>query len=322
MSTGHQRRRWTVRLGWGVMGAGVALTLGGNAVVCLLAFLAACAIDRTKRLMPQHRIPSVYLQAAGGFLATVIAVAASATGLELNPSRVVTAGIVMLLAGMGLLGATQDAIPGSRSPPAPACRRRDGHRRHHRRRRCGPHVGRPARGGGRHLQPGAAGLARRGDRVRRRPRRSGFAFSSYAPLRALVAVALVGRARAGRPARRRQAEVGRAWGPAVAAVTIGAVCYLVAGRFRVPPLVVVVPAIVPSCRDSKSTEGLALLAPGRTAYSAGLRARDRFRTRGRGDPRPVHRPAAQAGGPSNGDPAPGPRMVGPLRRPGAKGKKH
>ena len=35
-------------LGWGVMGTGIALTLGGSPLVCLLAFVAACAIDRTR----------------------------------------------------------------------------------------------------------------------------------------------------------------------------------------------------------------------------------------------------------------------------------
>ena len=81
-------------------------------MVCLLAFVAACAIDRTRKVMSRHRIPSLYLQAAGGFVATLIAVTAAATPLEVNPSRVVTTGIVMLLAGIGLMGATQDAIAG------------------------------------------------------------------------------------------------------------------------------------------------------------------------------------------------------------------
>lgn len=41
VSTGHHRRRGAVTLGWGLMGTGVALTLGGTPVVCALAFLAA-----------------------------------------------------------------------------------------------------------------------------------------------------------------------------------------------------------------------------------------------------------------------------------------
>ncbi len=112
LSTGHSRHRWAVTLGWGLMGTGIALTLGGSAVVCLLAFIAACAIDGTQLLLPQHRIPTFYQQAAGGFVATLIAVTAAATRLEVNPSRVVTTGIVMLLAGVGIMGATQDALTG------------------------------------------------------------------------------------------------------------------------------------------------------------------------------------------------------------------
>lgn len=65
VSTGHHRRRWAVTIGWGVMGTGIALTLGGGPVVCLLAFLAACAIDGTQLLLPLHRIPAFYQQAAG-----------------------------------------------------------------------------------------------------------------------------------------------------------------------------------------------------------------------------------------------------------------
>ena len=112
VSTGHNRRRWAVTLGWGVLGIGIALTLGGDLVVCLLAFLAACAIDGTQLLLPQRRIPAFYKQAAGGFVATMIAVTASATQLEVNPSRVVTTGIVLLLAGAGIMGAVQDALEG------------------------------------------------------------------------------------------------------------------------------------------------------------------------------------------------------------------
>jgi uncharacterized membrane protein YjjP (DUF1212 family) len=99
VSTGHHRRSWTVTLGWGVMGTGVALTLGGSPQVCLLAFLTACVIDLTQRCLSRHRIPSVYVQAAGGFLATVIAMVAAATPLEVNPAAAAASGFVPSLRG-------------------------------------------------------------------------------------------------------------------------------------------------------------------------------------------------------------------------------
>ncbi|HYH71968.1 MAG TPA: threonine/serine exporter family protein [Nocardioides sp.] len=265
VSTGHTRYRWAVTVGWGLMGTGIALTLGGSLVVCLLAFAAACAIDGTQVLLPQHRIPAFYQQAAGGFVATVIAVAASATELEVNPSRVVTAGIVMLLAGVGIMGATQDALTGF--PVTASARLIDallntagiitgvG---------AGLTVGELLGVGLTSFKPGAAGLAEVGVTVLGAAlAAAAFAFASYAPLRALLAVALVGALGQGvLLAVASSAAVGRTWGSALAAVTIGAVCYLVSGRFRVPPLVVVVPAIVPLLPGLDIYRGLALLAQG------------------------------------------------------------
>ena len=256
--------RWSVTLGWGVMGTGIALTLGGSAVVCLLAFLAACAIDRTQRGLSRHRIPSFYLQAAGGFVATLIAVVAAATRLEVNPSRVITAGIVMLLAGIGIMGATQDAMTGF--PVTASARLLDAMLD-----TAGIIAGVGAGltfadllgVGLSTFKPGAAGLAAAGVTVLGAALASaGFAFASYAPLRSLVAVGLVGALGQGVLLGVDSADLGRTWGSAAAAVTIGAVCYLVAGRFRVPPLVVVVPAIVPLLPGLDIYRGLALLAEG------------------------------------------------------------
>jgi len=265
VSTGHVRRPWSVTLGWGVMGTGIALTLGGHAVVCLLAFLAACAIDRTQRMLNRRRIPSLYVQAAGGFVATLIAVTASATQLQVNPSRVVTTGIVMLLAGIGLMGATQDAITGF---PVTATARLlnammdtagiiAGVA-------AGLTVGDLLGVGLESFKPGAAGIAEAGVTVfGASVAAAGFAFASYGPLRSLVAVGLVAALGQAVALAVDGADIGEAWGPAAAAVTIGAVCYLTAGRFRVPPLVVVVPAIVPLLPGLEISRGLALLAVGK-----------------------------------------------------------
>ncbi|HZB20967.1 MAG TPA: threonine/serine exporter family protein [Blastococcus sp.] len=265
VSTGHLRPRWAVTLGWGVMGTGIALTLGGSAIVCLLAFTAACAVDGTQLLLPHHRIPAFYQQAAGGFVVTVIAVVASATDLDVNPSRVVTVGIVMLLAGAGIMGATQDALTGF--PVTASARLIDaflntagiiagvG---------VGLVVGDLLGVGLTNFTPGAAGLAAAGVTVAGAAvAAAGFAFASYAPLRALVAVSLVGGLGQGVLLAVSSSAVGRTLGSAAAAVTIGAVCFLVAGRFRVPPLVVVVPAIVPLLPGLDIYRGLALLTEGR-----------------------------------------------------------
>ena len=265
VSTGHLRPPWTVTLGWGVMGTGIALTLGGSPVVCLLAFLAACAIDRTQRVLARRRIPSLYLQAAGGLVATLIAVTASATPLGVNPSRVVTAGIVMLLAGIGLMGATQDAISGF--PVTASARLLDavldtagiiagvgaGLT-------CGDLLG----VGLENFNPGAAGIAEAGvTALGASLAAAGFALASYGPWRSLVAAGLVAALAQGVLQAVDGAGLGQPWGSTAAAVTIGGVCYLTAGRFRVPPLIVVVPAIVPLLPGLDIYRGLALLAEGK-----------------------------------------------------------
>ncbi|SKB10194.1 threonine/serine exporter family protein [Aeromicrobium choanae] len=262
VSTGHGRKRWSVTVGWGVMGVGIALTLGGDALVCLLAFIAACGIDATQRLLPPQRIPAFYQHAAGGFVATLVAVVASATALDVNPSRVVTSGIVMLLAGVGILGATQDALTGF--PVTAAARVIDAFLN-----TLGIIAG---VGAGLtlgdllgvelvNITVGSVGLAEAGITVVGAAlAASAYAYSSYAPLRALLAVAIVGGLGQAVLLAVDSTAVGRTWGAAAAAVTIGAVCHLAAGRFRVPPLVVVVPALVPLLPGLEIYRGLAQLA--------------------------------------------------------------
>jgi uncharacterized membrane protein YjjP (DUF1212 family) len=321
VSTGHQRPRWAVRLGWGLMGAGVALTLGGTAVVCILAFAAACAIDQIQLLLPAHRIPSFYQQAAGGFLATIIAVAASVTDVAVNPSRVVTAGIVMLLAGVGIMGATQDALTGF--PLTAGARIIDalvdtagiivgvG---------AGLNVGSLLGVGLTSFKPGAAGLAEAGITVAGAAlAAAGFAIASYAPGRALVAVALVAGLGQGVLLAVETTPAGRTWSSAAAAVAIGGVCFLVSGRFRVPPLVVVVPAIVPLLPGLDIYRGLALLSDGKdgvfqlaAAFATAL-ALAAGVILGQYLARPLRREARRLEARLTG-----PRMVGPFRRSDAR----
>ncbi|HET7349786.1 MAG TPA: threonine/serine exporter family protein [Marmoricola sp.] len=265
VSTGHRRQRWAATVGWGVMGAGIALTLGGDSLVCLFAFVAACAIDGTQLLLPAHRIPAFYQHAAGGLVVTLIAVSATTIPIEVNPSRVVTAGIVMLLAGVGLMGATQDALTGF---PLTASARFIDALLNTAGISAGVGAGLTVADllgvGLDSFEPGAVGFAEQGAAVAGAAvAGAAFAFAAYAPLRSLAAaglVAAIGQAvllTVGTPA------VGRTWGSAVAAVTIGAACALVAGRFRVPPLVVVIPALVPLLPGLDIYRGVALLAEGR-----------------------------------------------------------
>lgn len=263
VSSGHLVPRWAAAFGSGMLGLGVGLVLGGDWIVVLIAFGAAVGIDALKRVMSRRRLPSFYQQVAGGLLATLLAAGIAATSVPVDPSLVVTASIVMLLAGVGFMGAIQDALTGfyitagarlleAVLATAGIIAGVSGGLT------VAQMIGVPIA-----LDPGAAGLSDLpvmtfGSALAA----AAFAFASYAPYRSLAPIAFVSGL----------AEVifyflelqgfGRSWSSATAAVVIGVVSYAVAGRVRVPPLVVVVSAIVPLLPGLSIYRGLALMAGG------------------------------------------------------------
>ena len=264
VSSGHPLPRWAANLGYGTMGAGVGMLLGGNLLVIGIAFVAAVAVDLLQRAMSRRRLPGFYQQVAGGLLATMFAIAAAVADLGADPSMVVTASIFMLLAGIGFMGAVQDALTGF--PLTAGARILEATLA-----TAGIIAG--VSGGlsiarllevdlGR-LNPGAGGLAEAGVIAAGSAiAAAAFAFASYAPLRSLLPIAVISAAASAVFTGVEAQDLGRAWAAATAAVMIGVVSYAVAGRIRVPPLVIVVPAIVPLLPGLSIYRGLTLLATG------------------------------------------------------------
>lgn len=264
VSSGHRRPRWSITAGWGLMGAGTAVLLGGGLLVSVLAFISSAGIDRLQRSLSVRRLPAFYQQVAGGMLATLVAVAAGAAQLEVSPARVVTTGIIMLLAGLGFVGAMQDALAGF--PLTAGARILEvmlatagiiagvsG----------GLAIGSMVGVEFAPLQVGRVSLATASlTVVGAALSAAGFAYASYAPLRALAPVAFV--AGLGQVVYASVAETAldATWATSAAAITIGAVSFTVAGRIRVPPLVVVVPAVVPLLPGLAIYRGLTYLAAG------------------------------------------------------------
>jgi uncharacterized membrane protein YjjP (DUF1212 family) len=275
VSSGHTLPRWAVTIGWGVMCAGVGLQLGGDAAVVAIAFVAAVCIDRLQLLMTRRRMPFFYCQVAGGGVATIIAVVAGATWLDLDTSVVVTANIIMLLAGIGFMGALQDALSGfyvtagARLTEALLST-------------AGIIAG--VSGGltladvfgvdVERLDPGAASdlkeisVVALGGAIAA----AAFAFASYAPRRSLLPIGLVAAVAMVISQSGAVGGFGRTWPTAVAAFFVGLVSYTVAGRMHVPPLVVVVPAVVPMLPGLSIYRGLSLLTEGGAQTSEGLLA--------------------------------------------------
>ena len=267
VSSGHSRPRWAVTAGFGVMGAGVGLVLGGDLAVVLVATFAAVAIDLITRAMSRQRLPAFYQQIAGALFGTLLTVGVVATGVDVEPSRVITASIIMLLAGVNFMGAIQDALTGF--PLTAGARILEaivatagvtagvsG----------GLTVARVAGVDLGRLDPGAfeisaVPLMAFGGAVTG----AAYAFSSYAPLRSLLPIAVVAAVATGVYAVVYERDFGIAWASGVAAVAVGLVSYAVAGRVRVPPLVVVVSGVVPLLPGLSIYRGLSLLSEGGSA---------------------------------------------------------
>jgi uncharacterized membrane protein YjjP (DUF1212 family) len=262
-SSDHRRDRWLVTVSWGAVGGSLAVTLGGGPVVSCLAFVAACGIDLVGRAT-RGRVPLFYQQTAGGFLATLVAVGAAATRVDADPSLIVTAGIIVLLAGIGLMGAMADALTGY--PLTASARLLDallattgviaGVA-------AGLTVAELAGADLGRVEPGATGLAQ-GSAMTLGAGLAAAAYglACYAPLRAAGAAAVVAGCGQALFLAVERFSLGQTWAATVAAVAIGTISHGIASRVRVPPLVLIVPAIVPLLPGLSIYRGLALLAEG------------------------------------------------------------
>ena len=274
VSLGHAFPRWAVTIAWAVMAAAVGVFLGGGAVVSAVAALAAVLIDRVQILMARRRLPFFYMQVAGGVIATLLAAGVAATPIEVDESLVVTANIILLLAGIGLMGAVQDALTGFYltasarlieammatagiiAGVALGISVTDG---------LGIPLDQlvPGRFGDTDLPAVLAGAA---------VSSAAFSVACYAPRRAVLPIGLITAVAALIAHTVELNGFGRAAAAGVAAFFVGLVAYAVAGRVRVPPLVVAVPAIVPFLPGLSIYRGLTWLADGGYLISQGILA--------------------------------------------------
>jgi uncharacterized membrane protein YjjP (DUF1212 family) len=102
-----------------MLAVGVSILLGASPLIVGLTFIAALAAAITQAGLARLRVPLFFSQIAGGFVTTVVAVAVSALGsagiepfVGIRPSIIVASGIVLMLAGLTVVGAAQDAIDG------------------------------------------------------------------------------------------------------------------------------------------------------------------------------------------------------------------
>ena len=259
VSTGHARRRWAVTLAVAVMAAAVSVQLGGGVRVAVLALVSGGMIDRLQLLLSRRRIPVFYQQIVGAGVASVLALGAAALPGNIDVSSSITANIIVLLAGIGFMGALQDALTGFYITA--------GARIIEALLSTAGIIGGVSGGlmfaqavgvGIPRISPGATtlqsvGLTVLGAAVGA----AAFAYSSYAPRRILLPIAGVAACALGIVEGFR--GTAHAWPVAIAALFVGLVAYAIAARTRVPPLVVIVPAVVPMLPGLSIYRGLTLL---------------------------------------------------------------
>lgn len=115
----HPYRRWVVTFALGALAASVAALLGGDWRVMAIAAATTALVDRVQRRLGQWGLPAFFSQAVSAAVPTTVAVlllwarsSMDVTDDPLQPGLVVAAGVVVLLAGLSVVGAAQDAIDG------------------------------------------------------------------------------------------------------------------------------------------------------------------------------------------------------------------
>lgn len=110
-------RLWVLHACAALMGGGVAMLLGGNQADVLLAMLTTFGVEAVRNAMTQRGLNTFFTQAAAASVAALVGLAVMTgranlpeTLQQASPGLVVAAGMVPLLAGLGIVTTAGDAI--------------------------------------------------------------------------------------------------------------------------------------------------------------------------------------------------------------------
>lgn len=114
----HPYRRWVVTLGSSIMAVGVVMLFGVGPFMWAVAAVSTALVDRVQRALYRVGVAAFFTQAVSAAVPALFALLLFRFGdvilpdVTFTPSVVVISGIVVLLAGLGVLGAAQDAVDG------------------------------------------------------------------------------------------------------------------------------------------------------------------------------------------------------------------
>jgi uncharacterized membrane protein YjjP (DUF1212 family) len=113
----HRYPQWVAMIGNAGVSAGAAMLFTTSWKIILATFITGLIVDRMLAAMEHWRVPPFFQQFAGAGFITLVAAGISEAAARrvsfvvgVDPTLVVVGGIVMLVAGMAIVGAAQDAI--------------------------------------------------------------------------------------------------------------------------------------------------------------------------------------------------------------------
>lgn len=113
----HPYKRWIATLAWGALAFATAGTLGASWLACVVSALSAMTVDRVNRRLNRYGLPFFFQYVVGGAIATAPAITlywlSPKLGLHFEPTVAIAAGLVVLLAGLSLVGSVGDVISGA-----------------------------------------------------------------------------------------------------------------------------------------------------------------------------------------------------------------
>lgn len=103
---------WVVSLA--TMGAAFAITLGigGGLTGATISSLSALIVGRIAALMGRRRVPEFFTMVVSAFVITVMALVGPRVGIEMSPPQVIAAGLIMLMPTTRFMSTMHDAISG------------------------------------------------------------------------------------------------------------------------------------------------------------------------------------------------------------------
>lgn len=109
---------WLMAVGGGLISAGVGIMFGASLTITIIMLALGTLVSYILRVLSHHRVPSFFSQVFSSIFITLIAAVVAWAGNQsdfvffhgLNPTLIVIGGIVMLVAGLAIVSAIQDAI--------------------------------------------------------------------------------------------------------------------------------------------------------------------------------------------------------------------